>query len=137
MNNITNNVFIDDLLASIGEIGYKVQDFDFELPEDYIARVPRKERSAGRLLCVNKENGELTHSQFQNIADFINEDDLLVFNNTKIIPSHLLMKTEAGVSIEVFAERILDNTIMLARIFKRSEEHTSELQSRGHLVCRL
>ncbi len=127
MNNITNNVFIDDLLASIGEIGYKVEDFDFELSEDYIAREPRKERSAGRLLCVNKKNGELTHSQFQNITDFIDEGDLLVFNNTKIIPSHLLMKTEDSVTIEVFVERILDSATMLARIFKQPQIKIGDL----------
>ncbi len=127
MNNITNNVFIDDLLASIADIGYKVEDFNFELPEDYIAREPRKERSAGRLLCVNKENGVLTHSHFQNITDFINEGDLLVFNNTRIIPSHLLMKTEDDTTIEVFVERILDNTTMLVRIFKQPQIKIGDL----------
>ena len=92
MSKLAHNVFIDDLLASIKNIGYRIEDFDFPLSDDYIAKEPRTERSAGRLLCVNKTNGELTHTKFNNFADFINEGDLLIFNNTRIIPSRLLAK---------------------------------------------
>ena len=119
MSKLAHTIFIDDLLASIKNIGYRVEDFDFPLSDDYIAKEPRAERSAGRLLCVNKTNGELTHTKFSNFADFINEGDLLIFNNSRIIPSRLLTKNAAGQVITVFVERILDNMRMLSRIFKQ------------------
>lgn len=118
MNAIAKNVFIDDLLATMGDIGFKLEDFDFSLPDDYIARIPREERSTGRLLCVNKANGELTHSTVRDLSEFFNEGDLLVFNDTRIIPSQLLAYTQEGASIDVFVERVLTDTFMLARIFK-------------------
>ncbi|MBS0359605.1 MAG: tRNA preQ1(34) S-adenosylmethionine ribosyltransferase-isomerase QueA [Proteobacteria bacterium] len=121
MSSITNNVFTDDLLKSMGDIGFKVDDFDFTLPEEYIARDPRSQRSTGRLMCLNKTNGEITHSSFSNIDQFIDEGDLLVFNDTRIIPSKLLAKTQTQKEINVFVERVLSDTHMLARIFKHNQ----------------
>jgi S-adenosylmethionine:tRNA ribosyltransferase-isomerase len=121
MSSVANNVFVDELLATMGDIGFKLDDFDFTLPEEYIARSPRPQRSAGRLMTLKKETGEIIHSTFSNITDFLNEGDLLVFNDTRIIPSKLLAKTKLGKEIEVFVERVLDDTHMLARIFKNSE----------------
>lgn len=121
MNALTNNIFVDDLLASMGDIGFKLDDFDFTLPEGHIARSPRPQRSTGRLMALKKATGEITHSTFSNIADFLNEGDLLVFNDTRIIPSKLLAKTKSGKQIEIFVERVLDDTHMLARIFKNSD----------------
>lgn len=120
-NAIRKNVFTDEILASIGDIGFKLEDFNFTLPENYIARSPRAERSAGRLLNVKKATGKITHSHFRNIDEFINEGDLLVFNDTKIIPSRLFSKTSAGKEIDVFVERILNDNLMLARIFKQDQ----------------
>lgn len=116
---LSHNTYTDELLASM-EINFRIEDFDFPLPESYIAREPRSERSAGRLLCVNKTNGDLTHSQFSEFDSFINEGDLLIFNNTRIIPSHLIVTINTGEVIDVFVERILSDTHMLARIFKSS-----------------
>lgn len=121
MSAVMNNIFVDDLLASMGDIGFKLDDFDFTLPEEHIARSPRPQRSAGRLMALQKATGEITHSTFSKITDFLNEGDLLVFNDTRIIPSKLLAKTKSGKAIEVFVERVLDDTHMLARIFKNSD----------------
>jgi S-adenosylmethionine:tRNA ribosyltransferase-isomerase len=119
---LKNNIFTDDLLASMCDIGYKVDDFDFELSDDYIARSPRPKRSSGRLLQLQKTTGKVTHSAFSNIDQFINEGDLVVFNDTRIIPSKLLTQTKQGEAITVFVERILDNPRqMLARILKNSK----------------
>ena len=118
---LKNNIFTDDLLASMGDIGYKVDDFDFELPDDYIARSPRPRRSTGRLLQLQKTTGKVTHSTFSNIDEFINEGDLVVFNDTRIIPSRLVAKTKQGEEIYVFVERVLDNPRqMLARVLKNT-----------------
>lgn len=127
MTQISKNLFIDDLLASIPDIGLKIEDFDFPLSEEYIAREPRPERSGGRLLCVNKSNGDLTHSLFSHFNNFINEGDLLVFNNTRIIPSRLLAQTNTNQKIDIFVERVLDNTHILARIFKQSQIKIGDL----------
>jgi S-adenosylmethionine:tRNA ribosyltransferase-isomerase len=131
MNAMTKNVFIDDLLASMGDIGFKLEDFDFTLPEEYIARSPRSERSAGRLLCLNKTTGNVSHSTFSNFDHFINEGDLLVFNDTRIIPSRIPASTNMGKEIDIFVERILDDTHMLARIFKQSQLQVGDLLNIG------
>ncbi len=121
MSPFANNVFVDELLATMGDIGFQLDDFDFSLPDDYIARSPRPERSTGRLMTVKKATGEIIHSNFTHLTDFLNEGDLLVFNDTRIIPSKLLAETTSGKEIEVFVERILNDRHMLARIFKSPE----------------
>lgn len=119
---LKNSVFTDNLLASMGDIGYKVDDFDFDLPEDYIARHPRPQRSTGRLLQLEKVTGNITHSQFNQIHEFLDKGDLLVFNNTRIIPSRLVAMTQQEKNIDIFAERIFDNPHqMLARILKNPQ----------------
>ena len=65
----------------------QLSDFDFELPPDLIARYPLPTRSASRLLCVDKNNGDIQHKQFKQMIDLVNEGDLLVFNDTKVIPA--------------------------------------------------
>jgi S-adenosylmethionine:tRNA ribosyltransferase-isomerase len=121
MSAIRKNVFTDELLASLGDVGFKLEDFNFSLPEEFIARTPRPHRSAGRLMHLKKATGEVRHSTFSKIDECFNEGDLLVFNDTRIIPSQLKAKTEAGKEINVFVERILDETHFLARIFKQNQ----------------
>ncbi len=67
----------------------KTSDFYYDLPEGLIAQTPAEPRDSARLLVMNKETGELTHTIFNKIGDFLKEGDLLVVNNTKVIPARL------------------------------------------------
>lgn len=80
---------------------YTIDDYDYELPEALIAQVPAKERSKSRLLCLGREDGGVSHHLFDDICDFLRPSDLLVINNTKVIPGRLLGKKETGGKVEV------------------------------------
>ena len=81
----------------------KTSDFNFELPEELIAQDPLEDRSASRLLVLNKETGESEHKIFKDIIDLVNPGDCLVLNNTKVIPARLLgVKEDTGAHVEVF-----------------------------------
>ncbi|WP_416305414.1 tRNA preQ1(34) S-adenosylmethionine ribosyltransferase-isomerase QueA [Neptunicella sp. SCSIO 80796] len=94
----------------------KLTDFNFELPDELIARYPMKDRSASRLLHLNGQNGAVQHLRFKNVLDLLNEGDLLIFNNTRVIPARLLGQKESGGKVEVLVERILDDQRVLAHV---------------------
>ena len=80
-----------------------VRDFDYELPESLIAQTPVEPRDSSRLLVVNRETGAMQHKSFFNITEFIQPGDLLVANDTRVIPARLLGKrADTGGKIEVF-----------------------------------
>lgn len=80
----------------------KKSDFYFDLPEELIAQDPLEDRSASRLLMLQKESGEIKHEIFKNIIEYLNEGDCLVLNNTKVIPARLLgEKEDTGAHVEV------------------------------------
>ncbi len=91
-------------------------DFYFPLPVNQIARYPLKKRSASRLLSLNRETGLIKHQLFINILDGVVHGDLLVFNDTRVIPARLLGKKKTGGAIEVLVERVLDAKRMLAQV---------------------
>ncbi|MBU2179323.1 MAG: tRNA preQ1(34) S-adenosylmethionine ribosyltransferase-isomerase QueA, partial [Gammaproteobacteria bacterium] len=91
-------------------------DFSFELPEQLIARYPQPERSASRLLQLNRHTGELKHQHFTDILAAFEQGDLLVFNNTRVIPARLFGQKASGGKIEVLVERILDEKRFLAHV---------------------
>ena len=77
------------------------KDFYFDLPKELIAQTPLKERTASRLLALNKKNGEISHKHFYDIIDYLNEGDCLVMNNTRVIPARLYgVKEGTGGKIE-------------------------------------
>lgn len=79
-----------------------VDMYDFELPESLIAQTPLKERSASRLLTLNKETGEMEHHTFTDIIDFLNPGDTLILNDTRVIPARLFgVKEDTGAKAEV------------------------------------
>ena len=81
----------------------KTSDFYFDLPEELIAQDPLEDRSASRLLVLNKETGETEHKIFRDIVNLINPGDCLVLNNTRVIPARLLgVKEDTGAQVEVF-----------------------------------
>jgi len=79
-----------------------LSDFDYELPEELIAQTPIKKRDSSRLMVVNKVTGEVSHNHFSDIYNLLNPGDVLVLNNTKVIPARLIgVKEETGAVIEL------------------------------------
>lgn len=80
----------------------KKTDFYFDLPQELIAQDPLEDRSASRLLVLNKDTGAVEHHRFQEITNYLRPGDCLVLNNTKVIPARLLgVKEDTGAAIEV------------------------------------
>ncbi len=94
----------------------RLTDFSFELPESLIAHYPQAQRSACRLLSLDGPTGDLTHGTFTDLLDKLNPGDLLVFNNTRVIPARLFGCKASGGKIEVLVERMLDDHRVLAHI---------------------
>lgn len=89
-------------------------DFKFDLPENLIAQFPLKERCDSRLLVL--KNNKLEDQTFNKIIDLIKPEDLLVFNNTQVIPARLHGKKSTGGKIEILIERVLNETSALAHV---------------------
>lgn len=94
----------------------QVSDFHFDLPDELIARYPMAERTASRLLQLDGPSGALRHGQFVDVLDQLNPGDLLVFNNTRVIPARMFGQKASGGKLEVLVERILDEHSVLAHV---------------------
>lgn len=94
----------------------KKSDFNYHLPEQLIAQNPLPERSASRLLCIDIAAASLADQQFSNFIDHVNANDLLVFNNTRVIPARLYGAKPTGGKVEILIERIVDNNQALAHV---------------------
>ena len=94
----------------------KVSDFHFDLPDELIARYPLAERSASRLLCLDGPTGECQHRQFRDLLVLVQPGDLLVFNNTRVIPARLFGTKSTGGQVEILIERVLDSDRVLAHV---------------------
>ena len=100
----------------------KTSDFDYELPEELIAQVPLENRSDSKLLIMHKETGKIKHETFKNIANYLHKGDVLVLNDTKVIPARLIgEKEDTKAHIELLLLTDLSNNIWecLARPQKR------------------
>lgn len=78
----------------------KVSEFNYELPEELIAQTPIKKRDNSKLMVLNKEKQTIEHKVFKNIIDYLEPGDVLVRNNTKVIPARLYGKKETGAKVE-------------------------------------
>lgn len=94
----------------------RVADFNFELPDSLIARHPLAVRRASRLLVLDGPSGELVHKQFSDVLDYLRPGDLMVFNNTRVIPARLFGQKASGGKLEVLVERVLDTHRVLAHV---------------------
>ena len=94
----------------------QLSDFNFTLPKELIAKYPSKTRSSCRLLALDGHTGKIEDKVFTDIVDYINAGDLLIFNNTKVIPARLYGKKISGGKIEVLIERLLEGNRALAHI---------------------
>ncbi|MNH95149.1 S-adenosylmethionine:tRNA ribosyltransferase-isomerase [compost metagenome] len=104
-----------------------VKDYDFELPEELIAQTPLLDRTASRLLLLNKRTGEIQHRQFDNLIDNLEAGDLLVMNDTRVIPARLFgVKRDTGAKVEVLLLKSLgeDRWEALVKPGKRMKQGT-------------
>lgn len=86
----------------------KTSDFYYNLPEELIAQTPLLDRSSSRLLVCDINTDEVYHKHFYDIIDYLNEGDVLVLNETRVIPARLYAKKETGANIEVFLLKRID-----------------------------
>lgn len=92
------------------------QDFYFDLPQELIAQYPLANRTDSRLLVFNRQKAQTEHSQFNQLAQWLEPGDLLVLNNTKVIPARFYGKKESGGQVEFLIERIETSHCFLAHI---------------------
>ncbi|BBE31605.1 S-adenosylmethionine:tRNA ribosyltransferase-isomerase [Tepiditoga spiralis] len=88
---------------------YDLESYNYELPEELIAQTPVEPRDSSRLMVINKENKTIKHEVFKNIVEYLNEGDLIVVNNTKVIPARLYGYKETGAKIEILLLEKLSN----------------------------
>jgi S-adenosylmethionine:tRNA ribosyltransferase-isomerase len=94
----------------------KTSDFDYKFDDSLIALEPLKERSASRMLCLDKNTGEIQHRTFKNLPELLHAGDLLVFNDTKVIPAKLTGQRSTGGKVNILIERVIDDTTAFAHV---------------------
>ena len=80
---------------------FQLPDYDYDLPASKIAQTPCNKRSESKLLHLNRKKQSLSHHQFTDLVSLLKDDDLLVINNTRVVPARLLGKKETGGKIEI------------------------------------
>ncbi len=102
----------------------KTSDFFYHLPEEQIAQHPAEKRDCSRLLVVNRQDHSLTHQHFYDIVDYIRPEDVLVINNSKVIPArlygHAEGRPEAGIELLLLRQHDLDTWECLVKPGKRA-----------------
>lgn len=112
----------------------KLTDFHYELPEHLIANYPATERTASRLLTLDGNTGALEDGTFADIVSLLEPGDLLVFNDTRVIPARLFAEKATGGKVEVLIERVLDEQHTLAQVkASKSPKPGSRLRIAGQL----
>lgn len=100
-----------DLLTSLGKPAkmpaMRLTDFDYDLPPELIAKTPLPERSASRLLCLEGNSGALTDRRFRDLLELLRPGDLLVLNDTRVIPARLSGHKASGGRVELLVERLV------------------------------
>ncbi|MBI4949134.1 MAG: tRNA preQ1(34) S-adenosylmethionine ribosyltransferase-isomerase QueA [Deltaproteobacteria bacterium] len=87
-----------------------IKDFEFDLPEGLIAQYPLPERDSSRLMALSRSTGELSHASFRDLPEFLRKGDLLILNDTKVMPARLLGKKSSGGKVEVLLIERLEST---------------------------
>ena len=93
----------------------------YDLPEELIAQTPVEPRDSSRLLVYHRKNGQIEHKIFRNIVDYLNKGDVIVINNTRVLPARLFGYKDTGAKIEVLLQKRIDlkNWEIIAKPFKR------------------
>src|SRR5687767_6914059 len=84
----------------------KKSDFRFDLPDELIAQEPLADRSASRLLVLDAANDRIEHRTFRDLVDLLQPGDLLVFNDTRVLPARLFGRKDSGGEVEILIERV-------------------------------
>ena len=114
----------------------KTDDFDYNLPEELIAQTPLKERDKSKLMVVDKKTGEITHEIFSNIINYLEKDDVLVLNDTKVMPARIIGEkenTKAVIEILLLKNVEDDNWECLTKPAKRIKVGTTIIFGNGVL----
>ena len=116
----------------------KTDDFDYYLPEELIAQTPLAKRDDSRLLILDKKTGEIEHKHFYDIIDYLNPNDVLVINDTKVIPARIIgIKENTGAVIELLLLHNIEENMWecLAKPQKRLHVGTIISFGNGELKC--
>ncbi len=101
----------------------KLSDFNYNLPEELIAQVPLKNRDESRLLVLDRKTGEVKHTSFKDIINYLKPGDCLVRNNTKVIPARLYGKKETGANVEFVLLKNIEGDIWEAMVRPGNKLH--------------
>ena len=118
----------------------KRQDFYYDLPKELIAQEPLKDRSASRLMCLDKTTGEIRHKHFYDIIDELSPKDCLILNDTKVIPARLYgTKKDTGATIEflLLHKRSLDEWEVVLKPGRRAKKGTVVVFGGGELEAEI
>ena len=94
----------------------RVSDYHFDLPDSLIAHYPMPDRTASRLLHLDGPSGALEHGQFPDVLDLVQAGDLMVFNNTRVIPARVFGVKESGGKVEALVERVIGSHEALVHV---------------------
>ena len=117
-----------------------INDFDYDLPQELIAQTPLKNRSDSKLMVLNKDNGDIKHDYFYNITNYFNKGDILVLNDTKVIPARLIGEkedTKAHIELLLLNDLGNDTWECLAKPQKRLHKDTIVVFGNGMLKARV
>ncbi len=112
-------------------------DFYFDLPEELIAQVPLKDRTSSKLMHLNKETGEISHEVFKDVIDHLDEGDLLVLNDTRVLPARIYGKKDTGATVEflLLKRDEEDNWITLVKPGKKAKPGAKFTFGDGLMTC--
>ena len=116
----------------------RLSDFDFDLPEELIAQFPLHERGASRLLLLDPAQQSFSDAQFADLGEQLHAGDLLVFNDTRVIPARLFGRKASGGKVEVMVERVLDEHTLLAHVrASKAPKAGASLRLEDEIDCRV
>ena len=116
----------------------KTEDFDFDLPEELIAQTPLEKRDSSKLLVLDKVTGEIEHKHFTDIIDYLNENDVLVINDTKVIPARLHgIKEITGAHIEVLLLHESDKNVWECLVKPAKRVKVGDIVSFGEGILKM
>ena len=132
----SNNIIRNEMTPT----NLKTEDFNFELPSELIAQTPAAERESSRLLALNRKTGETKHAVFSDITGFLNAGDVLVLNDTRVIPARLWgVKEHTGIKTEVLLLRRLQDSVweVIVRPGRRIKEGVNIIFGNGQLCAQV
>lgn len=112
----------------------KLSDFDYILPKELIAQYPLEERDASRLLILERTKGTIKHSTFRDIAEYLKKDDLLVLNDTKVMPSRLIGSRITGGKVEALLLNRKDGSTFNALLKPSRLKLKEKINFNGHKI---